>query len=610
MRSRNYSQSNTLSPEEEISRLKKVFIVQQKLSSPLRFLTGIKLHLKLAQNFSHQHQYDSAIKDYWEVIDNSEKRIEELLEHSKDGFVGEVSSARLIDNSKNYIIDAAINITELTLLKQDIASKSIAIFLPSLSKEFTRYIKRVSKDNIIAGIQEGVLAFAHANTYRLLVNEDNLDFCLDEKNFHLVPHERMYMHMIGISQNATKEIRGEARIDKKVANRCYSFRKRSADYYRLLGDKANYYEEISSAALYKVYSSSSYEEFEKNYAELELTLTEWEKMKKMPRSQPFYYRAFANIFGLNFLELSNTKDRILNLKLINYYLSQTGSGVRSIYKLYENFYVLISRIKNAKDLSSIKLPDQKKFTIPDDTIKADIQETKQNYRNLIKLIQYIKGKKIKSDITNPDILSIYQLYKSAIVSEKVTLDLTKSLIKKFLGEELVPMNVLDEKDDEDLIKKLLKLGESTTLEVKKSLADNESIGRAISAFANTKGGKILIGFDELEKNHTYPEEGVICHDFGIAGLDASKTTLDNQKKKISLHLHESGINVAELIIDSSLIVRGKRICVIEVPESKQKPVFYWHEAYRRVDTQNKKLSNKEAISIFARHSLEFGSLPI
>jgi predicted HTH transcriptional regulator len=322
-------------------------------------------------------------------------------------------------------------------------------------------------------------------------------------------------------------------------------------------------------------------------------------MKKMPRTQPFYYRALANIFGLNFLELSNIKDRILNLKLINYYLSQTGSGAKNVYKLYENFYVLIARINGAENLQAIKLPDQKKFTIPD-TIKVDIQETKQNYRDLVKLIQYIGGKKLKSEISDPDVASISQLYTSSIISEKMTLDLTKSLTKKFIGEELVPMDVLDEKEDEGLIKQLLKLGESTILEVKKSFADNESIGKAISAFANTRGGKILVGFDEFGTNHDYPDESIICRDFAIVGLDTNQATLDDQKKKISLHLHEAGIDVGELIIDSSLMVRGNRVCVIEVPESKQKPVFYRHEIYKRVGAQNKKLSNKEALSIFIK----------
>jgi predicted HTH transcriptional regulator len=49
------------------------------------------------------------------------------------------------------------------------------------------------------------------------------------------------------------------------------------------------------------------------------------------------------------------------------------------------------------------------------------------------------------------------------------------------------------------IENLIKSGESERLEFKSSLADVNEIVEDISAFSNSKGGKILVVFQILEK---------------------------------------------------------------------------------------------------------------
>jgi len=50
------------------------------------------------------------------------------------------------------------------------------------------------------------------------------------------------------------------------------------------------------------------------------------------------------------------------------------------------------------------------------------------------------------------------------------------------------------------IKELIKIGESETVEFKKSTGEWKEIVETISAFANTKGGVILVGVDEKKRN--------------------------------------------------------------------------------------------------------------
>ena len=51
--------------------------------------------------------------------------------------------------------------------------------------------------------------------------------------------------------------------------------------------------------------------------------------------------------------------------------------------------------------------------------------------------------------------------------------------------------------EEKELKKLLASGETETLEFKEKL--NESFYKTISAFANTKGGNIIIGISDINK---------------------------------------------------------------------------------------------------------------
>jgi len=116
---------------------------------------------------------------------------------------------------------------------------------------------------------------------------------------------------------------------------------------------------------------------------------------------------------------------------------------------------------------------------------------------------------------------------------------------------------------------LLKKGESETVEFKSSLSQMGEIMRSISAFSNTKGGRILIGVSDKGK---------------VLGVDVGKRTIESLANMIKQ-------NTDPIVYPSIYVeeINDKRVVIIEVNESKQKPVLASGRAYRRVGKSNQKL---------------------
>lgn len=124
------------------------------------------------------------------------------------------------------------------------------------------------------------------------------------------------------------------------------------------------------------------------------------------------------------------------------------------------------------------------------------------------------------------------------------------------------------------IKELIKKGESENIEFKKSLQLKDEIGETASAFSNTKGGTIIVGFDE-DKDE-------------IVGVEIDKNTLEELANYIKQHT-DSPIFPSVRIEN----VEDKKIIVIEVPESQEKPVLFKGRAYKRVGKSSHKISSAE-----------------
>ena len=120
------------------------------------------------------------------------------------------------------------------------------------------------------------------------------------------------------------------------------------------------------------------------------------------------------------------------------------------------------------------------------------------------------------------------------------------------------------------IKKLVAHGEDQSLEFKTSLRLREEIGEAISAFANTDGGIILVGVSDKGE---------------ILGVDIGKKTIEDLanrvKENTDPHIYPD-VKVHK--------IDNKNVVEISVKESDEKPVFFKDRAFQRVGKTNQRIS--------------------
>jgi len=101
------------------------------------------------------------------------------------------------------------------------------------------------------------------------------------------------------------------------------------------------------------------------------------------------------------------------------------------------------------------------------------------------------------------------------------------------------------------LKELIRSGEGTQLEFKKTLSQLEKVAKTLVSFANTQGGVILVGVQD--------DKFVV----GVNDVEEETFTLDQAinfycRPAIKIELREE-------------MVYGKTVLVIEVPESESKP---------------------------------------
>ncbi len=126
--------------------------------------------------------------------------------------------------------------------------------------------------------------------------------------------------------------------------------------------------------------------------------------------------------------------------------------------------------------------------------------------------------------------------------------------------------------------KLISSGESSTLEFKRSLPSKvREIAQEICAFANTNGGRVVIGVDDANQ--------VV----GALIDNAKRSAIENTIREISPFVYCDSYAVE---------IGGKSVWVIDVPEGTDKPYTYSGQVYRRFGTDSVKLVNAEDIRLF------------
>ena len=127
---------------------------------------------------------------------------------------------------------------------------------------------------------------------------------------------------------------------------------------------------------------------------------------------------------------------------------------------------------------------------------------------------------------------------------------------------------------EDLLD-IIKTGEGYTIEFKESI--NTSLGKEICSFANSSGGKIIIGVDD--KN--------IIKGYKLKNVDKSKV------QDIARNMNPSF---------SVQIEQIKDLAIIYVPEGKDKPYTVKGHFYLRYGANSQQLNRDEIRSLFQKES--------
>ncbi|MTI88474.1 MAG: ATP-binding protein [Balneolaceae bacterium] len=112
------------------------------------------------------------------------------------------------------------------------------------------------------------------------------------------------------------------------------------------------------------------------------------------------------------------------------------------------------------------------------------------------------------------------------------------------------------------LKNLIQTGESGFLEFKNRVASPEKIAREMAAFANTKGGTLLIGVDD---------NGDMV---GVEGYYEEEFLLNQAAREEC---------IPQIPIEIELLHNGERdILIVKVPEAEKKPIYVKGEKMRQV----------------------------
>src|SRR3989338_126607 len=134
------------------------------------------------------------------------------------------------------------------------------------------------------------------------------------------------------------------------------------------------------------------------------------------------------------------------------------------------------------------------------------------------------------------------------------------------------------------LRRLVREGESDTLELKKSLSDIDRIVEEVCGFANTHGGIVLIG---------------VSDDGKIAGVEVARHTEERLANKIA-------DNTEEPLSPSLNLIRlenGKTVMKIAISESKRKPHTAFGRPFKRIGTVTKRMPKEEYdLSVLERNA--------
>ena len=142
------------------------------------------------------------------------------------------------------------------------------------------------------------------------------------------------------------------------------------------------------------------------------------------------------------------------------------------------------------------------------------------------------------------------------------------------------------------LRKLILQGEGTTLDFKKTITNNEKIAKSLVAFANNRGGKLLIG---------------VADDGSIKGVKS-----EEEEKYMILKSAHQFCKPAIMPEFEEIAVDGKVVLVVTIGESDTKPHYAldenkkWWVYFRSKDKSV--LASKIIVDVLKRDHKETGEL--
>ena len=130
-------------------------------------------------------------------------------------------------------------------------------------------------------------------------------------------------------------------------------------------------------------------------------------------------------------------------------------------------------------------------------------------------------------------------------------------------------------------KKLLQQPESKTLEFMLRIPNRRHIISNLVAFANTNGGKLIIGIDENQRI------------VGISNIEHACQVINKAANTVSPPLK---INI------QTLEIKGKKILVVEIPKGDKSPYFANNQGWQRVGVSNVPLTSETLFSNISQRS--------
>jgi len=123
------------------------------------------------------------------------------------------------------------------------------------------------------------------------------------------------------------------------------------------------------------------------------------------------------------------------------------------------------------------------------------------------------------------------------------------------------------------LKKIISQGESETVEFKKSPSESKEIIKTISAFANTKGGRIFVGVSNYGK---------------VLGVEIGKDTVERLANQITQNT-DSKVH-PHIIIEK---INDKQVIIVKVKESSDHLVLAFGRPYKRIGKSTLRMSKDE-----------------